>query len=243
MDVIPRFQSRIADTRGDVVRAQRLRALVFGLDHLDVDSYDDFYTTVLIFDRSETEPVACFRFQRFTPHQGFCNSYAAAHYDLSNFAKLDHDAVELGRLAVHPDHNSPDIMRVVWAYLTDYVDRLNIGLLFGCTSFAGTDPDTYLDCFDLLRAAHLAPKELRPLVKSPEIVAFGQSACDKRPNVMAARRLMPSLLRSYLGMGGWVSDHAVIDRKLNTLHVLTGVEIAKIPEARKRLLRADAAVV
>jgi len=45
-------------------------------------------------------------------------------------------------------------------------------------------------------------------------------------------------LRTYLGMGGWVSDHAVIDRDLGTLHVFTGVEVAAIPDRRKRALRA-----
>ena len=37
---------------------------------------------------------------------------------------------------------------------------------------------------------------------------------------------MPPLLRAYLLMG-WVSDHAVIDNKLNTLHVFTGLEVRK----------------
>jgi hypothetical protein len=39
-------------------------------------------------------------------------------------------------------------------------------------------------------------------------------------------------------MGGWVSDHAVIDPMMNTLHVFTAVPIAAIPEGRARLLRA-----
>ena len=51
-------------------------------------------------------------------------------------------------------------------------------------------------------------------------------------------RHMPPLLRTYLMMGGWVSDHAVIDRQMGTLHVFTGVEIRAIPAARQRLLRA-----
>ena len=51
-------------------------------------------------------------------------------------------------------------------------------------------------------------------------------------------RHMPPLLRTYLGMGGWVSDHAVIDRDLDTLHVFTGVEVGAIPDRRKRALRA-----
>ena len=56
----------------------------------------------------------------------------------------------------------------------------------------------------------------------------------------AALRLIPPLLRTYLSMGGWVSDHAVIDRQMNTLHVFTGVETAAIPAARARALRAIA---
>jgi putative hemolysin len=52
-----------------------------------------------------------------------------------------------------------------------------------------------------------------------------------------ARRSMPPLLRSYLGMGGWVSDHAVIDNELNTLHVFTGVEINMMRPGRVRQLR------
>ena len=51
---------------------------------------------------------------------------------------------------------------------------------------------------------------------------------------------MPPLLRSYLAMGGWVSDHAVVDAHLGTLHVFTGLEINVIPPARKKLLRAIA---
>jgi putative hemolysin len=51
-------------------------------------------------------------------------------------------------------------------------------------------------------------------------------------------RAMPPLLRSYLAMGGWVSDHAVVDRDLGTLHVFTALEIAALPPARARRLRA-----
>ena len=48
---------------------------------------------------------------------------------------------------------------------------------------------------------------------------------------------MPRLLNIYLLMGGWVSDHAVIDRDLNTMHVFTAVDIKAIPQELKRLLR------
>ena len=43
---------------------------------------------------------------------------------------------------------------------------------------------------------------------------------------------LPPLLRTYLGMGGWVSNHAVADRELDTLHVFTCVEVDRVPAAR-----------
>jgi len=38
-------------------------------------------------------------------------------------------------------------------------------------------------------------------------------------------------------MGGWVSDHAVVDHEMHTLHVFTGLEIAAIPIVRAKALR------
>jgi putative hemolysin len=60
------------------------------------------------------------------------------------------------------------------------------------------------------------------------------------PERRQALTALPPLLRLYLGIGGWVSDHAVIDRAMDTLHVFTAVEIAAIPPARQGLLRAVA---
>ena len=54
----------------------------------------------------------------------------------------------------------------------------------------------------------------------------------------AAMEQLPALLKTYLSMGGWVSDHAVVDVQMNTLHVFTGLEIAAIPPARAKALRA-----
>ena len=39
------------------------------------------------------------------------------------------------------------------------------------------------------------------------------------------KKTLPSLLKFYLRLGGKVSDHAVIDRDLNTIHVFTYVRL------------------
>ena len=91
----------------------------------------------------------------------------------------------------------------------------------------------------MLAAGHIAPKRWLPRVKAPNVFRFAERL--RRPfDKRAAMLRMPPLLRTYLAMGGWVSDHAVVDRDLGTLHVFTGLEIAAIPPARAKALRAAA---
>jgi L-ornithine Nalpha-acyltransferase len=92
----------------------------------------------------------------------------------------------------------------------------------------------------MLKERHLAPRRWLPRVKAPDVFRFARRL-RRKPDAARAMLTMPPLLRSYLAMGGWVSDHAVVDREINTLHVFTGLEIRGIPEARARLLRAVAA--
>ncbi|MEM8581620.1 MAG: ornithine-acyl-ACP acyltransferase, partial [Pseudomonadota bacterium] len=84
---------------------------------------------------------------------------------------------------------------------------------------------------------HIAPKRWLPRVKAPSVFPFAQRLKRRRPDMKRAQQGMPPLLRTYLLMGGWVSDHAVVDQDLNTLHVFTGLEIGAIPPARARILR------
>jgi hypothetical protein len=121
--------------------------------------------------------------------------------------------------------------------MTAFVDREGVELLFGCSSFMGTEAERYRDAFALLSQRHLAPRRWWPRVKAPEVFRFARRLAGRKPDLKRAMLGMPPLLRTYLVMGGWVSDHAVVDRDLNTMHVFTGLEIRKVPPARARLLR------
>ena len=147
--------------------------------------------------------------------------------------------VEMGRFCIAPGVSDPDILRVAWGAMARFVDEEGVEMLFGCSSFHGTDAQSYADAFAMLRARHLAPKRWLPKVKAPDVFRFARRL-RRTPDARRAMLTMPPLLRSYLAMGGWVSDHAVVDRDLNTLHVFTGLEIRAIPPGRARLLRAVA---
>jgi putative hemolysin len=89
-----------------------------------------------------------------------------------------------------------------------------------------------------LAQRHLAPPDLAPHASAPERYAFATHLRNHVPDRAKGLQQMPPLLRSYLMMGGWVSEEAVIDRKMGTHHVFTGLQIAAIPGGRSRLLRA-----
>lgn len=235
-----RYLARQAATAADIDRVQRLRGLAFARPGaFDADHFDALCDHVLIEERETGALVCCFRFLSLRDGRDIGQSYAAQFYGLAQLKEFDGRLVEMGRFCVHPDHGDPDILRVAWGAMTTYVDATGVELLFGCVSFPGTDPAAYVDAFALLNDRHIAPRHLNPQIKSPKSVTFAQDNSVK-PDAKRAIHQMPPLLRTYLLMGGWVSDHAVVDQEMNTLHVFTGVEIATIPEARKRLLRAVA---
>jgi putative hemolysin len=201
---------------------------------LDVDPLDDLCRHVLIEDSRSGLLVGGFRMLHLASGAGIDRSYSARFYDLAGLRGFAGPMVEVGRFCVHPAQSDPDILRLAWATLARHVDETGAELLFGCSSFLGTDPGPFEDAFAMLRDRHLAPTRWKPGVKAPEIFRFGAL---RDPDPRRAMASMPPLLRTYLMMGGWVSDHAVVDRTLGTMHVFTGLEVRAIPPARARALR------
>ncbi|WP_297774009.1 GNAT family N-acetyltransferase [uncultured Roseovarius sp.] len=234
-----RYRARIAVTPEDLQSAQRLRALCFlgDVTQLDHDHFDDLCTHVMIEKTATGELVCCFRILMLTGGCEIAQSYSAQFYELSALGDFQGKMAELGRFCIAPGLTDPDILRVAWGAMTRFVEENHVEMLFGCSSFKGVETDAYLDAFAVLRARHLAPRRWWPRVKSPSVFRFARALERHKPDLKVAMRRMPPLLRTYLMMGGWVSDHAVIDRQLDTLHVFTGVEIRAIPDARKRVLR------
>ncbi|MGR3453708.1 GNAT family N-acetyltransferase [Pseudooceanicola sp.] len=237
-----RYRARFAATAADVEAAQRLRTLTFRGDPeapLDRDTFDAICDHVLVEDQRDGALVCCFRMLPLAAGSEIDRSYSAQYYELSALRDFRGPMVEMGRFCIHPDRRDADILRVAWGAMTRYVDENGVEMLFGCSSFHGTDAERYHDAFAILKERHLAPVRWLPRVKAPKVFRFAQ-ALGLAPDARRAMLVMPPLLRTYLLMGGWVSDHAVVDTQMNTLHVFTGLEIRAIPAARKRLLRATA---
>ncbi len=240
------FRARLAKSPEDIRAAQRLRYLAFRggragagrVDEaLDRDALDDRCQHLIVETISGDEIVGTCRLFLIRDPKELALSYSAQFYDLPTpSALIGGPRLEIGRFCLSPHLRDTDGLRLAWAALTRIVEGAGVARMFGCSSFVGVEIGAHADALAMLATHHQGPVEDRPGRKAPETVPLIPGGHDPRRALMQ----MPPLLRSYLAMGGWVSDHAVIDRDLNTLHVFTAVDIAAIPPARARLLRADA---
>lgn len=234
-----RYKARFAETDTDLKAAQTLRSCAFrGGEGLDTDPFDATCRHILVEEIASRRLVCTLRLMPMKNGTEIEKSYSAQYYDLSGLLDYAGPIVEIGRFCIDAEGNDPDILRVAWGALTAYVDDNNVEPLIGCSSFSGAKPEIHNDAFALLKEHHPAPKHRSPKIKAPSVFRFSSTKPCNSINQKRAQLRMPSLLRTYLATGGWVSDHAVVDHHLNTLHVFTGVEIKHIPANRKRLLRA-----
>ncbi len=238
------FRVRLADSADDVIAAQRLRYHAFIRDtgaapraeELDADRFDDACAHVLI--ERDAALVCCFRLMPLADGREIGRSYSAQYYNLGALAGFPAPMVEMGRFCVHPEHRDPHVLRVAWQAMTRYVDANGIEMLFGCSSFEGADAAAHSEALSLLRERHIAPRRWLPMPKAPKVFRFGTVLGRETPDPRRGMMRMPPLLRGYLSLGGWVSDHAVIDEDLDTIHVFTGVEMSNVPSRIAKLLRS-----
>jgi L-ornithine Nalpha-acyltransferase len=234
--------ARLAHGRADMARIMAFRRASFPRSHgSEEDAQDALSAHVLVESATGGDGtlLAYFRLMLFGWGAGLAQGYAARFYDVAPLAGYARPIAEIGRFCLAPGGVHPDVLRLAWGAMTRLVDEGQAGLMVGCTSFRGTDWTQHRAGLALLAEGYIGPPEHLPGRKAPEIVDFpslaGQVA-DRR----AALAGLPPLLRTYLGMGGWVSDHAVVDRELETLHVFTCVEVGRVPPARVASLRSVA---
>lgn len=234
-----RYLAKAAVSEAEVADCLALRARVFrGADGRDDrDGFDDCCSHMRVVRVEDGATVACFRYMILDPEVAGERSYSAQFYELSALSDFGAPMVEIGRFCIDETVRDADVLRVAWGAVARIVEAHGAGLLFGCSSFQGTDAKRYYDTFAMLRDRHIAPKRWLPRVKAPRVFEFARRL-KRAADPKAGLRAMPPLLRTYLAMGGWVSDHAVVDSDLDTLHVFTGVEIGAIPPARRRSILA-----
>ena len=231
--------ARLAEGVADMGRVMAFRRAAFPrTTGMEEDAQDALSAHVMV-EGPEGGLLACFRVMLFGWGAGLDQGYAARFYDVAPLSGYAKPIAEMGRFCVAGGGVDPDVLRLAWGAMTRVVDEGQAGLILGCSSFRGADWTRHQAGLSLLAEGFIGPADHLPGRKAAEVVEYPSLAgpvTDRR----AALSGLPPLLRTYLGMGGWVSDHAVVDRELDTLHVFTCVEVDRVPAARAASLRAVA---
>lgn len=230
------LELRLVSGGPELASAQRLRYRVFYEEmgavptaptraaRSDADGFDAVaeHLVVIDLDRPAAEQpcvVGCYRLLRADAARARgVGLYTAQEFDLSGITAPIGGLMELGRSCVDPDHRTGAVVQLLWRGIADYIDGHRVGLMLGCASLPGTDPDAVAPLLAYLHHHHLAPPGLRPRALADRFVRADRIAAGALDARLASRAL-PPLLKAYLRMGGMVGEGAVIDHAFNTIDV------------------------
>jgi len=157
---------------------------------------------------------------------------AGREFDVSRLADYPGEILELGRACVAPAYRGRGI-NLLFRGIAGYASRYNIGLMFGCASLPGTDPEALALPLSYLYYYYLAPPALRA-VAVPERYIDMRLMPSQEIDTTVAMFGVPPLLKAYLRLGGFIGDGAVIDRQFQTTDVCVIVKTDLITEKYAR---------
>ncbi len=238
-----RLDVRLARSDEEIAAAQALRHGIFYGEMgaradaatieagRDIDPYDSLCDHLLVIDHEGPEGprvVGTYRLLRQDVAMANSGFYSAGEYDLGPLLRTAHQGgqlLELGRSCVAPAFRDSQTISLLWRGIASYLAMHDIGHMFGCASFHGTNPDDHAAELSYLFHHNLAPPDLRAraLVHEP---------MDRLPagsyDVRGSQRALPPLLKGYLRVGAMVGDGAHIDRQFNTVDVFVLMPVERI---------------
>ena len=153
------LELRVAENTAEIEAAQALRFRVFyeelnaqptpemAAKRRDFDSFDPYCDHLIIIDHDKGEGadgiVATYRLMRREQQRRRGQYYSIDEYDIAPLVNYPGEILELGRSCVDPAYRTKAAMGLLWKGIADYILHYNIGVLFGCASFPGTDPQAH----------------------------------------------------------------------------------------------------
>lgn len=241
----PLFEARLARDAREVEASLRLRYEVFVeelggdgplVDHVartERDEFDPYCEHLVLIDRAAGDRVVgVYRLMTDTRAAAGRGFYSASEYDLTVLLASGRRLLEVGRSCLHRDVRGGAAMFNIWKALAEYVLANGIEVLFGVASFHGTDIAPLAVPLSYLHYHHLAPADLRVRARpehfqSMDLMTAG--GIDRK----AAMTAMPSLIKAYLRLGGFVGEGAFVDHAFNTTDVFVMMDTAQM-NARQR---------
>lgn len=244
-----RIEVRLARTSDEVDAAQRLRYAVFYEEwgahpdramresKRDFDAYDARMDHLIVIDHDRKaghgQVVGNYRLLR-RDSPGACGPfYSSAEFDIGSLLRSDNVLLELGRSCVLREYRSLSILQLLWRAIAGYVADHRIGVMFGCASFRGTDPDVLREQLAYLHHFHMAPLPMRPLAHGPNRTSM--DLMDKAAiDPVRARAGLEPIIKGYLRLGASVGEGACVDHQFNAVDVCIVMPTAQLTRKYRR---------
>ena len=230
---------RLAETLDEVEAAQTLRYRIFyegtaakATEEMaalkrDFDAFDDYCDHLLVFDHGRGDGpeavIGTYRLMRREAAQRCGRFYTEDEYDIANLLNFPGDILELGRSCIAEKYRNGPTMQLLWRGVVDYVLAHDVGLLFGCASLPGVEPDRLALQLSFLYHHHLAPPALRTWALPERYVPMNRIPPEEF-SAPRAMQMLPPLLKGYLRVGGFIGEGAVIDYDFGTTDVCVVVK-------------------
>jgi putative hemolysin len=245
------FEIKLAETKGEIRKAQRLRYAVFyeeghavpsrkaALVRRDLCPYDKVCDHLLVLDvearnrfgHRKPKVVGTYRLLRGDVAEATLGFYSAREFDLAPLLERQRGTrvLELGRSCVHPRYRSKRAIELLWRGLWIYARHHRIEAMIGCASLPGTDPAALALPLSFLH--HQAPASEGWCVlphpgRGVDMGTLSPDAIDPRKAIAA----MPPLLKAYLRVGARFGAGAVVDRQFGTTDVFTILRLADMEQ-------------
>ena len=243
---------RLANTREEIVTAQRLRYRVFyeelkakpvsasSQSRRDADRFDEFCDHLVVvhktpavnggqFSIDDGEMVGTYRLLRQTVAEQNGGFYTQGEFDIAPLlaAKPDLKFLELGRSCVLKQYRTKPVVELLWQGIWNFVRQHRLDIMLGCASFEGIDQKVHASTLNFLARNYAAPSEwnVRAL---PERYVEMKTDVENASDTKAALRALPPLIKGYLRLGCYIGEGAVIDRQFNTIDVLIILPVSQI---------------
>ena len=193
-------------------------------ENIEADCFDPFCKHLLLWDGDEV--VGTYRLLDDCGAEAAGGFYSETEYDLSPLRSSGRTLLEMGRSCIRADHRGGTALAEMWGALAQYVGVIGADVIFGVASFHGTHTACLAQPLSYLAANHLAPADLRPRSKAYASMDLLESSQFDRARAVKA---LPTLVKSYLKLGGYVGDGAFVDHSFNTVDVCLVLDTARIP--------------
>jgi L-ornithine Nalpha-acyltransferase len=238
------LEVRLATTRKEIRRAQRLRYRVFYeemgavpdalsmLRRRDKDAFDRVCDHLIVVDHGTAQKpkiVGTYRLLRQEVADRNFGFYSESEYDIApTIAAHPHlKFLELGRSCVLAPYRNKRTIELLWHGIWTYVLHHRIDVMLGCASFEGVDPQALAMPLSFLHH-HAGAKGCWAIPANPGRFSRMDLLPKESIDAKAALFALPSLIKGYIRLGATFGHGAVIDRQFGTTDVLVILKVAEI---------------